>query len=58
MSNLTYLSESSSIRHDVDDNVRLPFDESPDAKYQNTYAGSSKQLDIRQRRVTTDPDFT
>ena len=54
---IIYLSESSKILHDVvDDRVALRFPSG--VKYQNTNEGSSRQLDMRQRSVTADPDLT
>ena len=53
-----YLSASSKMRHDMVDMELLFFDESPGAKYQNTYAGSSRQLLIRQLKLTCEPDLT
>ena len=54
----SYLSASSKILHEIVDIELLFFDESPGAKYQNTYAGSSRQLLIRQLKFTCEPDFT
>ena len=54
----SYLSASSKILHDIVVIELLFFDESPGAKYQKTYAGSSRQLLIRQLKFTCEPDFT